>query len=296
MSAVQSASKTAELVAAVRATYHHGPEAQLFDDPLAVRMLGPTYRLLCSVAVLREGFLRGRLFNRLKSSLTVLSRARYAEDRLASAAAQGVTQYVILGAGFDSFAFRAGGAFKGVRVFEVDTPESQQVKKARVQRLVPRLAHHYVPVDFTCDKVEEQLLAAGFDPAARSFFAWQGVLIYLSEAAITRTLRGIAGIAAEGSQLVVDFIDARLFDQDFLATIPDIAADLERFLAYAAKKGEPILGGFRPDDFAALARPLGWDMVHTVTSKDHVAQFLDGPPDYRWPTEFDHLATLARVQ
>ncbi len=293
-----SASKTAEMVAAVRAAYHYGPEATLFDDPYAVRMVGLFYRLKCSVPFLRQRYMRQGMFKHLKSSLSVLSRARYCEDRLAKSIADGVSQYVLLGAGLDTFALRADTQFTGVTVFEVDTPDSQAEKRKKVQSCgrKPFVEHRFVPVDFTCEQVEAKLLEAGFDPDQKSFFSWQGVLIYLDKDTISRSLKGLATISAAGSFLIVDFMDARLFDEGFLRTIPDTAADLKRLMAYTAARGEPIVSGFLPDEFAALAATAGWNMIHTISSKDHAAPYLDGEPDYRWPTEYDHLVTLQRVQ
>lgn len=295
---MRQASKTAEMVAAVRAAYHYGPEALLFDDPFAAYMLGPVFRLKCTVPVLREFFMRRGMFRHLKSSLSVLSRARYCEDQLAAGVRDNVSQYVLLGAGFDTFALRADDRFEGLTVFEVDTPESQAVKRRRVAacgRKI-RVDHHYVAVDFARQKVEERLLEAGFDPLKPAFFSWQGVLIYLDRPTIVRSLEGLASISASGSMLIADFMDGRLQDPAFLATIPDIAADVQRLMDYTRARGEPIISGFEPPEFGDIARPTGWSMIDTVTSKDHAAPFLDGEPDYRWPTEYDHLVTLKVVQ
>ncbi len=295
---MRQASKTAEMVAAVRAAYHYGPEAKLFDDPYASRMLGLMFRLKCSNGLLRNYFMRQGMFRHLKSSLSVLSRARYCENRLVDAVKAGVSQYVLLGAGFDTFALRADARFAGVTVFEVDTPESQAAKRARMASCGKKVTvdHQYVAVNFAEQKVEDRLLEAGFDPAKPVFFSWQGVLIYLDRETIVRSLEGLAGIAASDSMLVADFMDGRLFKPEFLATIPETAADLQRLMDYTRARGEPIVSGFEPAEFAELAGPTGWSMIDAVTSKDHAAKFLDGAPDYRWPTEYDHLVTMKIVQ
>lgn len=292
------ASDTAEMVAAVRAAYHYGPEAALFDDPLAIDMLGLTYWLKCRVPFLRQHYMREGMFKQLKSSLSVLSRARYGEDQFAEAVKQGMSQYVILGAGYDTFALRAGDEFKGVTVFEVDTVHSQTKKRAKFRacgrETIPK--HKFVAVDFEKDKVGVKLIENGFDTSRQSFFSWQGVLIYLERDAILGSLKGLADIAMPGSIIVADFMDGRLFDPAFLQTIPDTAADLERLMAHTASKGEPIVTGFEPEEFGELAESCGWKMTHTVNSRDFAANFLDGEQDYRWPTEFDHLVTLKRIQ
>lgn len=292
------ASKTAEMVAAVRATYHYGPEAKLFDDPFAARMLGMADRLKCSLPIVRTLLMRNGMFKRLKSSLSVLSRARYCEDRLAKAVEKGVRQYVLLGAGLDTFALRADERFAGLKVFELDTADSQQIKKSRVAACgrEPLVEHMFVPVDFTSDSVADKLLSAGFEPNRPSFFSWQGVLIYLDRDTIRQSLKGLSAITSAGSLIIADYMDGRLWDDEFLATIPDVAADVHRLMAYTAARGEPIVSGFLPVEFSDLAEETGWRVVEAVTSKDHAAPFLDGSPDYRWPTEYDHLVTLERVQ
>lgn len=295
---MKGASKTAEMVAAVRAAYHYGPEAALFDDPFASRMLGPVFRLKCTVPFLREHYMRQGMFKHLKSSLSVLSRARYCEEQLVQGVAGGIRQYVLLGAGFDTFALRADDRFSALTVFEVDTPESQAVKRKRVAACnrQTKVHHRFVPVDFTRDKVEEQLVANGFDPESPSFFSWQGVLIYLDKRTILRSLEGLATIAVGGSRLIADFMDGRLFETGYLRTIPEIAEDVQRLMDYTAARGEPIVSGFVPAEFGELAQSAGWKLMNAVTSRDHAAPYLDGEPDYRWPTEYDHLVTLERVQ
>lgn len=292
------ASETAEMVAAVRAAYHYGPEAKLFDDPFAINMLGTSFWLKCRIPFLRQHYMREGMFKRLKSSLSVLSRARYGEELLAKAVEEGITQYVILGAGFDTFALRAGEKFSGMTVFEVDTPESQAEKRKKVQASSKPISpkHVFVPVNFAIDQVSEKLIEAGFDAGQPSFFSWQGVLIYLDKQSIARSLEGLASISAAASIIVADFMDGRLFDEDFLATIPETAEDLKRLMAHTAEKGEPIVTGFLPEDFGELAKSCGWQMTHTINSRDFAARYLDGEPDYRWPTEYDHLVTLERMQ
>lgn len=266
---MKGASKTAEMVAAVRAAYHYGPEAALFDDPFASRMLGPVFRLKCTVPFLREHYMRQGMFKHLKSSLSVLSRARYCEEQLVQGVAGGIRQYVLLGAGFDTFALRADDRFSALTVFEVDTPESQAVKRKRVAACnrQTKVHHRFVPVDFTRDKVEEQLVANGFDPESPSFFSWQGVLIYLDKRTILRSLEGLATIAVGGSRLIADFMDGRLFETGYLRTIPEIAEDVQRLMDYTAARGEPIVSGFVPAEFGELAQSAGWKLMNAVTNK-----------------------------
>ena len=127
--------------------------------------------------------------------LFIAARSRIAEDALAAAAARGTAQLVVLGAGLDTYACRA--TLPGLRVFEVDHPATQAWKRDRLAAaaipMPPALV--FAPVDFERQSLADGLAAAGFDPAQDSFFTWLGVVPYLSEETIVRTLRFIAGIA-----------------------------------------------------------------------------------------------------
>lgn len=143
-----------------------------------------------------------------------LCRAAYTERALKTAALTGTEQYVILGAGLDTFAFREPEFLSKHRVFEVDHPLTQADKRERIARAgwnVPdNLA--FVPVDFTKDSLTERLTAAGFDPSVKSFFSWLGVTYYLPAEAIDKTLAELSSLCAEGSTLVFDYPDEGFFD------------------------------------------------------------------------------------
>ena len=122
----------------------------------------------------------------------LVARSRYAEDALCTAVAQGVTQYVLLGAGLDTFAYR--NPYSNLRVFEVDHPATQRWKQGLLATSNIPIPHNltYVPVDFERQTLAAQLSAAGFDSTAPSFFAWLGVVPYLTLEAFRSTLRFVA--------------------------------------------------------------------------------------------------------
>ena len=143
-----------------------------------------------------------------------LCRAAYTEKVLKTAVLTGTKQYVILGAGMDTFAFREPEFLAKHRVFEVDHPLTQADKLERITRAgwtVPDNLN-FVPVDFTKDSLMERLIAAGFDPSAKSFFSWLGVTYYLSAEAIDAMLSALSGLCADGSSLVFDYPDENFFD------------------------------------------------------------------------------------
>ena len=126
----------------------------------------------------------------------------------------GTKQYVILGAGMDTFAFREPEFLSKYRVFEVDHPLTQADKLERITRASWTIPDNltFVPVDFTKDSLRERLIAAGFNPSAKSFFSWLGVTYYLSAEAIDTMLSALSSICADGSTLVFDYPDENFFD------------------------------------------------------------------------------------
>lgn len=192
---------------------------------------------------------------------TPLARARFCEDSLKAAVHAGAEQYVILGAGLDSFAWREAEILKRCRVFEVDHPATQADKRARVARAgwgIPENLR-FVPLDFSSGDLREELLKAGFNPQKRSFFSWLGVSYYLSTAEIEAMLAALATLCAPGSCLVFDYADEGLFESKIRR--------VQNMLAMAQAGGEAMKSCF---DAAALERLLN---QHGFAISEHL------PPD-----------------
>jgi methyltransferase (TIGR00027 family) len=172
----------------------------------------------------------------------VACRSRYTEDRLAEAIGRGTAQYVILGAGLDTFASRSALAPQ-VHVFEVDHPLTQACKR-RVQP--PSAGLTFVPVDFGRDSLRDALSRAGFDFATPAFVAWLGVIMYLNQSAIDQTL-AVAGSLAPGSEIVADYMlpgGWRDAAGEYYATQVGPAA---------AERGEPWVSLFSPVEVSRIA-------------------------------------------
>jgi len=196
-------SRTALRVAMRRAAHQmYDARPLVFEDPLAISILGPHAAELDRTPG-RNLLHKPRPFS-VSLRAFLVARSRYAEDLLAPAVEGGVTQYVLLGAGLDTFAHR--NPYPGLRVFEVDHPATQQWKRELLQSIgLPAPANLvYAPVDFEHQTLGEELHPAGFDPAAPSFFAWLGVVPYITLTAFRAT---IAFIAAQppGSGVVFDY-------------------------------------------------------------------------------------------
>jgi methyltransferase (TIGR00027 family) len=212
---------------------------------------------------------------------SILARARFVEDLVAEQAARGVSQYVILGAGLDTFAQRKQELASRMQVFEIDEPATQQWKCRRLIELgfgIPPFLH-LVPVNFEAGGTWwERLGASGFDRCKPAVVASTGVSMYLTKEAILATLRQVATLV-HGSTLVMSFmLPIELND-------PEIRAGVERAAAGAMASGTPWLSFFTPAEMLALAREAGFRQVEHMAAaalaERYFADRTDGlrPPD-----------------
>ena len=193
------------------------------------------------------------LLRALKPTQTVIIlRIRYAEDRLQEAISSGVQQYVILGAGLDTFALRQPSWADRLRIYEVDHPASQEMKRHQIQRIGPLPSNlTLVPVDFETDRLDAALIEAGFDPEAPAFFAWLGVTCYLTREAVTDTIGQIAAVAAPGSKAVLDYrYPRRLVPAAGLALV-------EKMDRFVERRGEPMRSEYTPEEIDAEMQRAG---------------------------------------
>jgi len=196
-------SRTALRVALRRAAHQIHDRPLVFEDPIAIPILGTEYLEDLRRTPDPAPGDKQRPFS-IGMRAYLVARSRCAEDALAQAVAEGATQYVLLGAGLDTFAHR--NPYPGLRVFEVDHPATQAWKRQLLAQ--SKLPHPpgltYAPVDFECESLPERLAAAGFDPAQITFFAWLGVVPYLTLEAFRSTIRFIAA-QPRGSGVVFDY-------------------------------------------------------------------------------------------
>ncbi len=192
-------SSTALRVALRRAAHQIHDSPIVFDDPMAVAVLGTTY----SEALRRTPTRLDRPFS-VGLRAFLVARSRYAEDTLQRAVESGVDQYVLLGAGLDTFAYR--NPYARLRVFEVDHPATQQWKRELLQRNNVTIPDNlrYAPVDFERHSLSAQLLDAGFNHRAPAFFAWLGVVPYLTLEAFRATVSYVAD-QPSGTGLALDY-------------------------------------------------------------------------------------------
>lgn len=215
----------------------------------------------------------------------IVARARFVEDVVTEQAARGVRQYVILGAGLDTFAQRRPELAATLRVFEVDQPGPQRWKHQRLIELgygIPDWLN-LVPVDFEADSWWERLLAAGFDPARPAVVSSLGVSMYLTRDAMLATLRQVAALAA-GSTLVTTFQrPLELIEPD---SVREIRAAVEKA---AAASGTPFISFYSPAEIQSLAREAGFATATHIGAEDLTARYFAHRTDGLIPVNAEEL-------
>jgi methyltransferase (TIGR00027 family) len=222
---------------------------------------------------------------------SIVARARFIEDLVAERLEEGISQYVILGAGLDTFAQRRPELASRLAVFEIDRPGPQAWKQQRLVELgfgIPSFLR-FVPVDFEAgDSWWERLEAAGFNSARPSVVASTGVSMYLTKAAIEATLRLIAGLAS-GSTLAMSFmLPIELAD-------PDVRPGIERAMAGARVNGTPFISFFTPAEMLALAREAGFKDVRHVSAATLAERYFAGRTDGLRPPNNAEELLVART-
>ncbi len=190
----------------------------------------------------------------------VILRARYTEDALAAAVANGVRQYVIIGAGFDSFGLRSTAVAPDLSVYEIDQPDTQALKRHRISECGLQLpdTHHFIASDLATEDLGAALARSPYRPDIPVFFSWLGVTMYLSREANFTTLRAIVNNAASGSELVFTYID------DFVFEPGEASESYKKARRAVAAVGEPFQSGFAPSTLAEDLRGLGLSLVEDM--------------------------------
>ena len=278
-------SQTALLAAAARAA-HLIVDGQppIFADTLAYELLGDK----------AEEFVR---YHRLHGEHVVLVGARaaatirshFTEGRLVEAAGRGVTQYVILGAGLDTFAYRQP-VVERLRVFEVDHPSTQGWKRTALDAAGIEVPENLVfaPVDLETEPVVPHLIGGGFDAAAPAFVSWLGVVVYLTREAIDETLTAI-GALASGTEIVLDYMLPETLRDEAGQTYVDLVAPA------SAERGEPWLTFLGPEEMADILREHGFEVIRHAGQRDAVDPALWDRADSLRPSGLSML-THARVR
>ncbi|MBU1880356.1 MAG: class I SAM-dependent methyltransferase [Chloroflexi bacterium] len=208
----------------------------------------------------------------------LVARVRYLDDYMQSCLDNGLEQLVILGAGYDSRAYRLEKLIAGpVRVFEVDHPATQQVKREQLQKILGRLPEHviYVPIDFTLETLENRLSDSGYDPQAKTLFTWEGVTQYLTPDAVDSTLAFVAGHSGPGSAIIFDYMYTSLLD----GTVT--RGEVSNMRRYRRFTGEGLVFGIPEGTVAAFLEQRGFCQVRNVDADWLIKTYFTGVNERR---------------
>lgn len=241
---------------------------RVLDDPIIARLMGATPELMAE----RLERMQSEGARALRAH--VVTRTRFAEERLERAVQRGVRQYVVLGAGMDTFAYRQPRWATDLAIFEIDQPGTQAVKRRRVTwaNLSVPANLTYVAIDFEAESLSDGLRRGGVQLDQPAFFAWLGVTMYLTESAIDAVLRTVVAFP-RSSEIVFTFAQPR-----------SLAApgDAPTLAAMAASVGEPWLTYFEPQPLRAKLLTLGFSAVEYLTPTDTSSRYFrdrsDGLP------------------
>ncbi len=200
------------------------------------------------------------------------ARCRYIDDYLRACLAEGLEQLVILGAGYDSRAYRTEGLAGRVRVFEVDHPATQADKIAKVRKILGQLPEYvtYVPIDFTRESLAERLCASGYDRRLKTLFIWEGVTYYIGAEAVDSTLATITGNARPGSSVIFDYTSPTVISG---AAGRGEVASMRRSSRFT---GEGMVFGIDPAEIRPFLESRGFVQVVSVTGEQLHAMYFTG--------------------
>jgi methyltransferase (TIGR00027 family) len=252
-------SRTALMIARQRAAHQLLDHGAILHDPFAMKILREDEKEVLQFATAHPLASIGRLIT--------AARSRIAEDALSKAVEGGVRQVVILGAGLDTFALRNPHGAQQIRIYEVDHPATQAWKRQRLAKaqivLPPWLI--FVPVDFEQDDMGEKLVASGFQQNSPAFFTWLGVVPYLTEDAIGRTLDHMSSI--QNSEVVFDYVEPPEASSEELRKI-----ETER-TEQLKKMDERSLSRFKPAGMAAMLRSHGFCAIEDLDFQQIASRF-----------------------
>jgi methyltransferase (TIGR00027 family) len=280
-----AASRTALVTALMRAAHTRLDPHPLIDDPWGDRLVPESVKR----AMASPDEPLDELLRRSPSYGNVILRTRFAEDALQAAVSKGVSQYVLIGAGFDSFSLRRPAYSANLQIFEIDFPATQRLKKERIDACGMALPDsvHFIAADLSQESVAAALARSSFETKQLAFFSWLGVTMYLTREANLATLRSIASCSPTASEVVFTYLDEQVFQvqsESFRALEQRVAAI-----------GEPFLSGFNPAELAANLGACGLDVVEDLSGSEAAARYDRSGEHGLGQSMFSHMA-LARVK
>lgn len=268
-------SRTAEAAAALRANHFKNTVSPVFSDPYAFELTSKGWKKLLSSPLLVK-LMNSALLNRTLGLLTgqVVGRSRYAEDLLDQAVQQNTQQYVLVGAGLDSFVLRESHHYPTLKIFEVDHPDTQAAKKAKLKKLgnIPASVE-FVAINFEKESISEALTRSLYERSAPAFFSWLGTTHYLHPQTTLQTLKSIAEFAANASEVVLDYST----DFQELTGIERLGSMGVAQFTHLLK--EPLLGQFKPTDLHHAVEQMGFEVVEDLSGEAITERYFSARVD-----------------
>ncbi|GAM31487.1 hypothetical protein P23_2003 [Acinetobacter calcoaceticus] len=268
-------SRTAEAAAALRANHFKNTVSPVFSDPYAFELTSKSWKKLLSSPLLVK-LMNSAVLNRTLGLVTgqVVGRSRYAEDLLDQAVQQNTQQYVLVGAGLDSFALRESHHYPTLKIFEVDHPDTQAAKQTKLKKLgeIPASVE-FVAINFEKESISEALARSLYERSAPAFFSWLGTTHYLNPQTTLQTLKSIAEFAANGSEVVLDYST----DFQELTGIERIGSMGVAQFTHLLK--EPLLGQFKPTDLHHAVEQMGFEVVEDLSGEAITKRYFNGRID-----------------
>jgi len=298
------ASKTALATSLVRALHTRADPQPIINDPWGDRLVPES--ALEAIRQVAEASLSAEAraaAERTSQSLldvwlrghagyaTVVTRARYTEDAVQAAVARGVRQYVLVGAGFDSYALRTPESARHIQIFEIDHPATQTLKKRRIADcgVALRESVHFLAADLSRESVSDVLARSAHHATEPSVFSWLGVTMYLTREANLSTLRAIAQSAAPGSELIFTYIEQASFEDS-----ESSSSSFSELRRTVKSMGEPFASGFDPDELAQILKGVGFELQEDFSDAQLVDQYDPQHMNEITPAHYHRLAR-ARV-
>ncbi|MDP9803067.1 class I SAM-dependent methyltransferase [Acinetobacter calcoaceticus] len=268
-------SRTAEAAAALRANHFKNTVSPVFSDPYAFELTSRSWKKLLSSPLLVK-LMNSAILNRTLGLLTgqVVGRSRYAEDLLDQAVQQNTQQYILVGAGLDSFALRESHHYPTLKIFEVDHPDTQAAKQAKLKKLgnIPASVE-FVAINFEKESISEALARSLYERSAPAFFSWLGTTHYLNPQTTLQTLKSIAEFAANASEVVLDYST----DFQELTGIERIGSMGVAQFTHLLK--EPLLGQFKPTDLHHAVEQMGFEVVEDLSGEAITERYFSARVD-----------------
>ena len=237
-------------------------EERICYDPLAENFLTPKYKILIQNKLLRNSVIKiiDQLF--IGHHYYVVTRTRYIDDFLQECIANEIQQVVIMGAGFDSRAYRFDN-LKKIKIFEVDHPATMAIKKEKIQKELGSLPNHvvYVPIDFLKEKLSDKLVQYGYSRELKSLFIWEGTTPYLNPESVDETLAFVSSNSGKDSSIIFDYI---------LKSVVNGTCDLEgakNEFEKMNKTSEPLTFGIEKEKIESFLVDRGFQNVKDVGSE-----------------------------